>query len=99
MKISMLLTLFPLLMPASVLASTVQSKLFKALAFNAGEATITASSIGFILTQPDTQGLRSTADFRDDGADGCPIVNHRRSGLPEPYEWPAAGPPGKNAIF
>lgn len=48
-------------------------QLFQAVAFSSGEVTITASGIALILTQPDTQGLRGTANFRGDEVDGRPL--------------------------
>ncbi len=43
------------------------------LAFCGAQSAVTCTGIALILTQLGTQGLRRTADFRGDGADGRPL--------------------------
>lgn len=43
---------------AAAQLTNFQLQLFQALAFSGGEATINASCIAFILTQPDKQGIQ-----------------------------------------
>lgn len=43
------------------------------LTFSGAQSAVTCTGIALILTQPGTQGLRRTADFRGDGADGRPL--------------------------
>ena len=45
-------------------------QLLQTLAFSTGESAVVATGIALMLTKPDAQGFRSTANLRGNGTDG-----------------------------